>query len=70
MLKIAVASEKGKVAGHFGHCPEFIMFTSENGKITAEETVKNPGHRKGFLPDFLEAWGSRRLIFLIRKISK
>ncbi len=55
MLKIAVASEKGKVAGHFGHCPEFIIFTSENGKITAEETVKNPGHRKGFLPDFLDA---------------
>lgn len=41
------------VSGHFGHCENFNIYDAEDGKITAEEVVANPGHRPGFLPNFL-----------------
>lgn len=53
MLKIAVASEGNHVTGHFGHCENFRIFTTEDKKIIAEENIPNPGHKPGFLPNFL-----------------
>lgn len=53
MMKIAVASDKGAVTEHFGHCEGFAVFTTEDGKITQEEMVANPGHKPGFLPNYL-----------------
>ena len=53
MMKIAVASENGMVTEHFGHCREFIIFDTEDNKIVKSEAVANPGHRPGFLPNFL-----------------
>ncbi|WP_324823141.1 NifB/NifX family molybdenum-iron cluster-binding protein [Sinanaerobacter sp. ZZT-01] len=52
-MRIAVASEKGMVTGHFGHCEGFIIFDEKNNEIIAEEMVPNPGHKPGFLPNFL-----------------
>ncbi len=52
-MKIAVASEGLMVTEHFGHCEGFNIFDTENGKITGSEFVGNPGHRPGFLPNFL-----------------
>lgn len=57
MKKIAVASENGMVAGHFGHCESFMIFETENNEISGNETVGNPGHRPGFLPNFLNDRG-------------
>lgn len=53
MLKIAVASDNGMVTEHFGHCEEFMIFDTEKNQIIKSETVANPGHRPGFLPNFL-----------------
>ena len=47
-MKIAVAAMGSTVAGHFGHCENFIFFDTADGKITAENSVPNPGHRPGF----------------------
>ncbi len=44
-MKIAVAAMGSTVAGHFGHCENFIFFDTTDGKITAENSVPNPGHR-------------------------
>ena len=52
-MRIAVAAMGKTVAGHFGHCENFIFYDTEDGKIVAEESVENPGHRPGFLPNFL-----------------
>jgi predicted Fe-Mo cluster-binding NifX family protein len=52
-MKIAVASEGTNVTGHFGHCDSFMIFDAENGAIVRQETVPNPGHRPGFLPNYL-----------------
>ena len=42
-MKIAVAAMGSEVAGHFGHCENFIFFDAEDGKIVAENSVPNPG---------------------------
>ncbi len=62
MLKIAVASENGMVAEHFGHCEGFEIFDTENNQIIKNEVVANPGHRPGFLPVFLNDRGVNVII--------
>ena len=57
MMKIAAASEGKNVTEHFGHCVNFMIFDVENGKIVKEESVPNPGHKPGFLPNFLADLG-------------
>lgn len=61
-MKIAVATEKGKVTEHFGHCETFDIFETENNKIVKSETIPNPGHRPGFLPNFLNDLGVNVII--------
>ena len=38
-MKIAVAAMGNSVAGHFGHCENFIFFDTEDGKIISENSV-------------------------------
>ena len=61
-MKISVAAMGNTVAGHFGHCENFIFFDTENGKIVGENSVPNPGHRPGFLPNFLADNGAEVII--------
>lgn len=61
-MKIAVASEKGIVTQHFGHCEEFSIFDTENNKIIKSESIPNPGHKPGFLPNFLNDMGVNVII--------
>ena len=60
--KIAVASENKNVCPHFGHCESFLLFDVENNKIVRSETVANPGHKPGFLPNFLSDLGVNLII--------
>jgi len=56
-MKIAVAS-KGKMATeHFGHCENFNIFEVQNNQIIKSESIPNPGHRPGYLPNFLNDMG-------------
>ena len=61
-LKIAISTDKGMVAEHFGRCPEFTIAEIENGKILKEETIPNPGHETGFLPKFFSEQGIECII--------
>ena len=61
-MKIAVAAMGDMVAQHFGHCENFILFDTENGAITAEVSIPNPGHKPGFLPNFLGDKGAEVII--------
>ncbi|MDP3447495.1 MAG: NifB/NifX family molybdenum-iron cluster-binding protein [Eubacteriales bacterium] len=61
-MKIAVASEGANVTEHFGHCESFIVFEAENGAIVLQESVVNPGHKPGFLPNFLADRGVNVII--------
>lgn len=61
-MKIAVATDRGSVTEHFGHCENFVIFTVGNGKIIGEENCPNPGHKPGFLPVYLDERGVNVII--------
>lgn len=61
-MKIVVATMGEDVARHFGHCENFIFFDVEDGKVVNREVVANPGHRPGFLPNFLADRGCKVII--------
>lgn len=61
-MKIAVASDGKLVAGHFGHCEGFNIFTVQGNSITESKFVPNPGHRPGFLPNYLYELGVNVII--------
>lgn len=62
MIKIAVASDNGIVTEHFGHCQEFVIIDVKNNDIIDSNTIANPGHRPGFLPNFLNDMGVNVII--------
>ena len=61
-MKIAVASNGKIVTEHFGHCENFNIFETEDKKITKSESIPNPGHKPGFLPNFLGDMGINVII--------
>lgn len=61
-MKIAVSCSGNEIWAHFGHCENFMIYDAENGKIVNEESVPNPGHRPGFLPNFLADRGVEVII--------
>ncbi len=61
-MKIAVASKGNTIWGHFGHCENFNIFDIKDGEIQSVENVPNPGHRPGFLPNFLADMGVKVII--------
>ena len=61
-MKIAVASEGKNVTGHFGHCVNFNIYDADNRTIIGEESIPNPGHKPGFLPNFLADRGVEVII--------
>lgn len=61
-MKIALATDNNMVSRHFGHCAGFTLYNVEDGKILGKEFVENPGHKKGFLPVFLNEHGVNVII--------
>ena len=55
-------TDSGQVSAHFGRCPEFTILEIEDGKVTNRETIPNPGHHPGFLPQFFEQQGVKTVI--------
>ncbi len=61
-MKIAVASENEVVTEHFGHCINFNIFEVCNDEVVNHESIDNPGHKPGFLPNFLNELGVNVII--------
>ncbi len=61
-VKIAVASEQDMVTGHFGHCINFNIYETEGSEIIKSQSIPNPGHKPGFLPNFLNDLGVKVVI--------
>ena len=56
-MKIAIASEGSTVSQHFGHCDGFTIYDVEGKEIKGDAFIANPGHRPGFLPNYLYEQG-------------
>lgn len=52
-MKIAISTDSGKVSGHFGRCPKFVVAEIEDGEIRDKKEIENPGHKPGYIPKFL-----------------
>mgnify|MGYP001010104702 CR=1 FL=1 len=61
-MKIAVASQGKYVSTHFGHCEGFTFYELDEDKVVKKYFKENPGHRPGFLPDFLKDLGVNLVI--------
>jgi len=62
MIKIAAVVDSGNIAGHFGFCEGFMLLSYEGEKLVAEEYLKNPEHKPGFLPNYLNDHGVNVII--------
>ena len=56
-MRIAIATENKAVCQHFGHCPEYTIYTIEGIEIREKEVIPNPGHKPNFLPGYLHELG-------------
>lgn len=61
-MKIAIATENGTVAAHFGRCPEYTVAVIEDGTVTERDRLPNPGHAPGVIPRFLKDHGVDAII--------
>jgi predicted Fe-Mo cluster-binding NifX family protein len=52
-MKVAISTDGQYVSPHFGRCPEFTILEIKEGKLINKETIKNPGHHPGYLPQYL-----------------
>jgi len=59
---IIISSDNGKVAEHFGRCPEFTIAKIRGGKIIEKRVIPNPGHSTNFLPKFFSEKGAEVII--------
>lgn len=63
-MRIAIPVEQGKLAGHFGHCPQFTMIDADPRAktILKQEVVDAPEHAPGVLPPWLAERGATVVI--------
>ena len=61
-MKIAISTDGDFVSAHFGRCPSFTVIEIDNGKLINKQTIVNPGHHPGFLPQFLHEGGVNCII--------
>ncbi len=56
-MKIAVACDREIITSHFGHCENFNIYDVDNNTIVNAISIPNPGHKPGFLPNYLNDLG-------------
>ena len=61
-MRIAISTDGDFVSVHFGRCPSFTIIEIDNGKLINKQTIANPGHHPGFLPQFLHQKGVNCII--------
>lgn len=62
MKKIAIAANDTIVADHFGHCDGFAIYTVGDDGKAQKAYIPNPGHKPGFLPNYLHDQGVQVII--------
>jgi len=61
-MRIAISTDGEYVSAHFGRCPSYTIVDIENSKLIKKESVKNPGHEPGFIPQFLHERGVQCIV--------
>ena len=63
-MKIAVPVVEGRLAAHFGHCEEFVLFDVDEASsaVVGSESLTAPPHQPGLLPAWLGEHGAELII--------
>jgi len=63
-MKIAIPLVDGRLAEHFGHCQEFVLFEigDDGTDIVGFEMLEAPPHQPGLLPRWLQENGANTII--------
>jgi len=61
-MRFVISTDGDFVSPHFGRCPSFTIVDIEDNKVTKKETLNNPGHEPGFLPEFFRQKGVNCII--------
>lgn len=61
-MRVAIATDNGRVAGHFGRCTEYTVYGVEDGAVVGKQVIDSPGHQPGVLPRFLAEHGVNCII--------
>jgi len=61
-ILFAVPVAGGKLSAHFGHCEQFALIETENGKIKGKSMHVPPPHEPGALPRWLHEKGADVII--------
>ncbi|MBW1997417.1 MAG: P-loop NTPase [Deltaproteobacteria bacterium] len=61
-LKFAIPVAEGKLCSHFGHCEQFAIIETQNGKIERTTMHTPPPHEPGVLPRWLHEQGADVII--------
>jgi predicted Fe-Mo cluster-binding NifX family protein len=61
-MKIAISTDGDFVSSHFGRCPTYTIIDIENNEVVKRETVDNPGHHPGSIPQFLHQRGVEYIV--------
>ena len=61
-MRVAISTDGDSVSEHFGRCPSFTIVDIEEGKVSKRETIENPGHQPGFIPQFLHERGVNAIV--------
>jgi predicted Fe-Mo cluster-binding NifX family protein len=61
-IKFAVPVSGGKLCSHFGHCDQFALIETEDGRIRDKSMHTPPPHEPGVLPRWLHEMGANIII--------
>ena len=62
LMKIAISTDNGMVAAHFGRCAQYTIVDIENLKVETQKVLDSPGHAPGAIPEFLKEKGCTLII--------
>jgi ATP-binding protein involved in chromosome partitioning len=61
-ITFAIPVSGGKLCSHFGHCDQFALVETEDGKIKGKSMYTPPPHEPGVLPKWLHELGANIII--------
>lgn len=61
-MLIAIATDFDSVSPHFGRCQTYTLVDVADNKVIKKETVANPGHAPGAIPEFLFKRGVKQIV--------
>lgn len=61
-MRVAISTDGDYVSEHFGRCPVFTVVDIEAGKAVNRNTIDNPGHSPGVIPQFLNEKGVKLIV--------